>query len=65
MTRTNIADQALCSIGVLFTQERHGGTDGWSDYGVFRGDRAATWGTIQVLPVMEFLKRLWDGEILG
>jgi predicted AAA+ superfamily ATPase len=34
-------------------------------YGVYRGDRAATWDSIRVLPVMEFLKRLWDGEILG
>lgn len=34
-------------------------------YGVYRGDRAATWGAIQVLPVMEFLKRLWDGNVLG
>jgi predicted AAA+ superfamily ATPase len=33
-------------------------------YGVYLGDRAALWDNVHVLPVREFLKRLWDGVIL-
>lgn len=33
-------------------------------YGIYRGERPASWNTIQVLPVMDFLARLWQGEIL-
>ncbi len=33
-------------------------------YGVYQGARPATWGEILVLPVMDFLRRLWNGEIL-
>ena len=34
-------------------------------YGVYLGQRAALWDDVQVLPVLDFLKRLWDGEILA
>ena len=34
-------------------------------YGVYRGERPATWNDVQVLPVMHFLRRLWEGNILG
>ena len=33
-------------------------------YGVYRGDRAMTWDNVRVLPVLDFLRALWDGEIL-
>ena len=28
------------------------------------GERAAQWDDVRVLPVMDFLKRLWDGEVI-
>ncbi len=33
-------------------------------YGVYLGDRAALWDDVHILPVKEFLKRLWDGDVL-
>ena len=33
-------------------------------YGVYEGERSATWGNVRVLPAPEFLKRLWNGEVL-
>ena len=33
-------------------------------YGVYRGTRSARWDDIAILPVMDFLRRLWDGDIL-
>ena len=33
-------------------------------YGVHLGERAALWGDVTVLPVLDFIKRLWDGDIL-
>ena len=33
-------------------------------YGVYLGQRAALWDDVRVLPVLDFLKRLWNGEIL-
>ena len=33
-------------------------------YGVYLGARAASWGDVRVLPVLDFLKRLWNGEVL-
>ena len=33
-------------------------------YGVYLGERAALWDDVQVLPVVDFLKRLWAGEII-
>ena len=33
-------------------------------YGVYLGRRAALWDDVQVLPVLDFLKRLWDGALL-
>ena len=33
-------------------------------YGVYEGERPATWGSVRVLPAPEFLKRLWNGEVL-
>ena len=33
-------------------------------YGVYLGQRAALWDEVRVLPVLDFLKRLWNGEIL-
>lgn len=33
-------------------------------YGVHPGKRPANWDGIQVMPTNDFLKRLWDGEIL-
>ena len=33
-------------------------------YGVYEGERPASWGGIQVLPALEFLKRLWDGNVI-
>ena len=34
-------------------------------YGVYLGQRAALWDDVRVLPVLDFLKRLWDGGILA
>ena len=33
-------------------------------YGVYRGTRPARWNDIEILPVMNFLRRLWDGHII-
>ena len=33
-------------------------------YGVYLGERAALWDDVQVLPLVDFLKRLWAGEII-
>ena len=33
-------------------------------YGVYFGERAAVWDEIPILPVAEFLRRLWNGDIL-
>ena len=33
-------------------------------YGVYLGQRAAQWDDVQVLPALDFLKRLWNGEVL-
>jgi len=35
-----------------------------SCYGVYLGDRAALWDEVQILPVKDFLRMLWDGDIL-
>jgi predicted AAA+ superfamily ATPase len=34
-------------------------------FGVFRGPAAAKFGEIEVLPVAEFLSRLWTGRVMG
>ena len=34
-------------------------------YGVYLGQRAALWDDVRILPVLDFLKRLWNGEILA
>ena len=33
-------------------------------YGVYLGERAALWDDVHVLPLVDFLKRLWAGEII-
>ena len=33
-------------------------------YGVYLGRRTALWEDVQVLPVLDFLKRLWNGKVL-
>ena len=33
-------------------------------YGIYLGERPALWDDIHILPVLDFLKGLWDGEIL-
>ena len=33
-------------------------------FGVYLGERAALWDDVQVLPLVEFLRRLWSGEII-
>ena len=33
-------------------------------YGVHLGPRPARWDDVQVLPVLDFLERLWNGEVL-
>jgi hypothetical protein len=35
-----------------------------SCYGVYLGDRAALWDEVQILPVGDFLEKLWNGDIL-
>ena len=35
-----------------------------SCYGVYFGERAALWDDVYVLPAMDFLKRLWDGDVI-
>ena len=41
------------------------GKDGTACYGVYLGQRAALWDDVRVLPLVDFLKRLWAGEIIG
>ncbi len=33
-------------------------------YGVYLGDRSALWDDVHILPVRDFLRQLWDGNIL-
>ena len=33
-------------------------------YGIYLGQRKAMWDDVQVLPALDFLKRLWHGEII-
>jgi hypothetical protein len=33
-------------------------------FGVFRGPQAAKFGEIEVLPVVDFLSRLWSGRVI-
>lgn len=33
-------------------------------YGVYFGERAALWDDVRVFPVLDFLKRLWDGDVI-
>ncbi|MYN67609.1 MAG: ATP-binding protein [Acidobacteria bacterium] len=33
-------------------------------FGVYLGQRAALWDDVRILPALDFLKRLWDGEVL-
>ena len=37
---------------------------GTTCYGVYFGERAALWDDVHVLPAMDFLKRLWNGEVI-
>ena len=40
------------------------GRDRTTCYGVYLGERAALWDDVNVLPLIDFLKRLWAGEII-
>jgi hypothetical protein len=40
------------------------GVDQVRCYGVYRDERPARWNDIEILPVTDFLRRLWDGDIL-
>ncbi len=40
------------------------GADRTTCYGVYLGERAALWDDVHVLPLVDFLKRLWAGEIV-
>ena len=40
------------------------GADRVRCYGVYRGARRARWNDIEILPVMDFLRHLWGGDIL-
>ncbi|MCY4376419.1 MAG: hypothetical protein OXC31_21900 [Spirochaetaceae bacterium] len=33
-------------------------------YGVYDGERPASWGAVQVLPALEFLQLLWNGQVV-
>ncbi len=33
-------------------------------YGVYAGERPASWGAVQVLPALEFLQLLWNGQVV-
>ncbi len=33
-------------------------------YGLYLGERAALWDDVRVMPVLDFLKQLWGGEVL-
>ena len=37
---------------------------GTACYGVYFGERAAQWDDVRVLPAMDFLERLWNGEVI-
>ncbi len=40
------------------------GRPGTSCYGVCACDRPSLWGEVRVLPILDFLQRLWDGELI-
>ena len=33
-------------------------------YGVYTGERPASWGAVQVLPALQFLQLLWNGQVV-
>ena len=40
------------------------GADRVTCYGVYAGERPASWGAVQVLPALQFLQRLWNGDVV-
>ena len=40
------------------------GADRVRCFGVYRGEHPARWNDIEILPVTDFLRRLWDGHII-
>ncbi|MDE0283427.1 MAG: DUF4143 domain-containing protein [Gammaproteobacteria bacterium] len=40
------------------------GKDKTTCYGIYLGNHPALWDDIHIMPVLDFLKELWDGEIL-
>ena len=40
------------------------GKDRTTCYGVYLGERAALWDDVHVLPLVDFLRRLWAGEVI-
>jgi predicted AAA+ superfamily ATPase len=40
------------------------GPDRTTCYGLFLGERPASWDEIRVMPVLDFLKRLWAGQVV-
>ena len=40
------------------------GKDRTTGYGVYLGERPALWDDVYVLPLVDFLKQLWAGEII-
>ncbi len=36
-----------------------------SCYGIYCGERTALWDDVKVMPVADFLRSLWDGEVMA
>ena len=51
-------NRGLHKLGRLLERER------LTCYGVYLGSRPALWDEVHVLPIMQFLKRLWGGEVI-
>ena len=58
-------DGTGCFNRVLHRVRDDLGKDRTACYGVYLGQRAALWDDVRVLPLVDFLKRLWAGEIIG
>ncbi len=52
-----------CSKGLRRIQEEIGQKK-VRTFGVFNGPREQKWGSVEVMPVIDFLKKLWNGEII-
>lgn len=53
------------SKGLKRIQNELGGERKVKAFGIYMGERRLAWDTLDILPVLDFLKRLWNGDIVN